>query len=451
MLTTRGNGEVTTVGILASNKTKDLKWLGHTFLGQARRTESRKLGDSYTIGFSNGHEVKAKDIIIASTYNLTNRSFVSTAFSLLSDIVPTTLDIKYTIKLADRKLIGADTILRGCTLNFHNHSFNIDLMPVDLGSFDAIIGMDWLTKYHAVIMCDEKLVCVPFDNKTLTIQGNRSEDRRDSRLNIISCTEAEKCMLKGCHVFLAHILVKKTEKKLTVKNLYPLPRIDDLFDQLQGSSVYLKINMRCKEEHEEHLKLILELLKKEELYAKFSKREFWLLKIAKPLTKPTQKNVKYEWKEKEEGALQLLKRKLCSALILALPEGTENFVVYCDASHKGLGAVLIQKGKVIDYASRQLKENVKEENLRSMDKEFETHPDETRNMSWLPRFGDLRDLIMNESHKSKYSIHHGSNKMYHDLKQLYWWPNRKANIATYVSKCLTCSRVKTEYQKPPVC
>ncbi|GKA24970.1 putative reverse transcriptase domain-containing protein [Tanacetum coccineum] len=175
-----------------------------------------------------------------------------------------------------------------------------------------------------------------------------------------------------------------------MKNRYPLSRIDDLFDQLQGSKVYYKIDLRsgyhqlrvreedipktafrtryghyefqvmpfgltnaptvfmdlmnrvCKsyldkfmiyskseEEHAKHLKSILELLKKEELYAKFSKCEFWLLK---PMTKLTQKNVKFDWSEKE----------LCSAPILALPEGSENFVVYCDASRKGLGAILMQ-------------------------------------------------------------------------------------------------------------
>ncbi|GJS98050.1 putative reverse transcriptase domain-containing protein [Tanacetum coccineum] len=96
-------------------------------------------------------------------------------------------------------------------------------------------------------------------------------------------------------------------------------------------------------------------------------------------------------------------------------------------------------------------ENVKNENLRGMDKSFEIRPDGTRcikNQSWLPLFGGLRDLIMHESHKSKYSIHPGSDKMYHDLKKLYWWPNMKAIIAEYVSKCLTCSRVKAECQKP---
>ncbi|GKD37319.1 retrovirus-related pol polyprotein from transposon 17.6 [Tanacetum coccineum] len=142
--------------------------------------------------------------------------------------------------------------------------------------------------------------------------------------------------------------------KLTVKNRYPLPRIDDLFDQLQGSSVYSKIDLRSGY-HQLRVRLA-------GYYRRFIEG---ISKIAKPLTKLTKKNVKYEWKEKEEGAFQLLKQKLCSALILALPEGTENFVVYCDASHKGLGAVLMQKGKVIDYASRQLK--VHEKNYTTHD------------------------------------------------------------------------------------
>ncbi|GJY69394.1 putative reverse transcriptase domain-containing protein [Tanacetum coccineum] len=416
--------------------------------------------------------------------------------------------------------------------------------------------------------------------------------------------------------------------KLTIKNRYPLPRIDDLFDQLQGSSVYSKIDLRSgyhqlrvrdedipktafrtryghyefqvmsfgltnvpavfmdlmnrvckpyldkfviifiddiliysrnKEEHANHLRIILELLRKAKLYAKFSKCDFWIrimqflghlidsqglhvdpAKIEVPLTKLTQKNKNYIWGEEQESAFQLLKQKLCEAPILALPEGNDDFVVYCDASLQGLGAVLMQREKVIAYASRQLKpheenytthdlelgavvfalkiwrhylygtkctvftdhkslqhilrqkelnmrqrrwlelladydceicyhignanvvadalsqkkqikplrvraliltvhpklpsqileaqnealkeENVKNKNLRGMDKSFEIRPDDTRcikNRSWLPLFGSLKDLIMHESHKSKYSIHPGSDKMYHDLKKLY--------------------------------
>ncbi|GJU59686.1 putative reverse transcriptase domain-containing protein [Tanacetum coccineum] len=196
--------------------------------------------------------------------------------------------------------------------------------------------------------------------------------------------------------------------------------------------------------------------------------------------------MKFDWGEKEEAAFQLLKQNMCSASILSLQEGPEDFVVYCDASHKGLGAVLMQNEKVIAYASRQLniyeknyhilnqkelnmkqrrwlellsdydckiryhpgkvdilnaqaelikKENVKEKNLYGMNKEFDTRTDGTlfiEKQSWVPRFGRLKDLIMNKSHKSKYSIHHGSDKMYHDLKKLGRWPNIKAEIATYV-------------------
>ncbi|GJS12531.1 putative reverse transcriptase domain-containing protein [Tanacetum coccineum] len=274
-----------------------------------------------------------------------------------------------------------------------------------------------------------------------------------------------------------------------------------------------------KKEHEEHLKAILELLKKEELYAKFSKCEFWIPKIAKSMTKLTQKGVKFDWGEKEEAAFQLIKQKLCSAPILDLPKGSEDFVVYCDASHKGLGAVLMQRGKVIAYASHQLKiheknytthdlelgsvvfalkiwrhylyetkctvftdhkslqhildkkdlnmrqpqieaqkpGNFKKEDVRGMimrdilNEKLEPHVDGTlclHDRSWLPCYNDLRTVIMHESHKSKYSIHPGSDKMYQDMKMLYWWPNMKADIATYVSKCLTYAKVKAEHQRP---
>ncbi|GJW63067.1 putative reverse transcriptase domain-containing protein [Tanacetum coccineum] len=746
------------------------------------------------------------DNVVAGTFLLNNRyayilfdtgadrSFVSTAFSSQIDITPSTLDHYYDVELADGRIIGLNTILKGCTLNFLNHQFNVNLMPVELGSFDAIIGMDWLAKYQAVIVCAEKIVRIPWRNKTLIIHGDGSNQGNVTRLNIISCTKTQKYMEKGFPIFLAHVTTKEVEdksekkrledvpivqdfpevfpedlpglpptrqvefqidlvpgaapvarapyrlapsemkelseqlkelsdkgfirpssspwgapvlfvkkkdgsfrmcidyrelNKLTVKNRYPLPRIDDLFDQLQGSSVYSKIDLRSgyhqlrvreedipktafrtryghyefqvmpfgltnapavfmdlmnrvckpyldkfmivfiddiliysknKEEHEEYLKQILELLKKEELYAKFSKCEFWIpkvqflghvidsegihvdpakiksikdwtspkspteirqflglagyyrrfiegvSKIAKPMTKLTQKKVKFEWGNKQEAAFQLLKQKLCSVPILALPEGSEDFIAYYDASKKGLGDVLMQREKVISYASRQLKiheknytthdlelgavvftlkiwmhylygtkctvftdhkslqhildqkelnmrqrrwlellsdydcdiryhpgkanvvadalsrkerepllrvravvmtisldlpkqilnaqtearkpENIKNEDVRGMLIENAKFPEAIREQklepradgtlclngrSWLPCYGDLRIVIMHESHKSKYSIHPGSDKMYQDMKKLYWWPNMKADIATILA------------------
>ncbi|GJS04436.1 putative reverse transcriptase domain-containing protein [Tanacetum coccineum] len=156
-----------------------------------------------------------------------DRSFVSTAFSSLIDIVSTILDHGYDVELADGKIIEVNTLIRGCTLNFLNHPFNIDLMPVELGSFDVIIGMDWLIKYHVVIVCDEKLVRVPFGNEILIFRGDRSNNGHESRLNIISCTKTQKYLLKGCHVFLAHITVKKAEDKSKEKRLEDVPIVRD--------------------------------------------------------------------------------------------------------------------------------------------------------------------------------------------------------------------------------
>nr|GFB99340.1 reverse transcriptase domain-containing protein [Tanacetum cinerariifolium] len=122
---------------------------------------------------------------------------------------------------------GVNTIIRGCTLNFMNHPFNIDLMPVPLGSFDIIIGMDWLTKYHGVIIYDEKNIRVPFGKDTLIFQGNRNHQRKESRLNIISCTKANKYLSTGCDVFLAHITTKEAKDKSEGKRLEDVPVFRD--------------------------------------------------------------------------------------------------------------------------------------------------------------------------------------------------------------------------------
>ncbi|GJZ13255.1 putative reverse transcriptase domain-containing protein [Tanacetum coccineum] len=255
--------------------------------------------------------------------------------------------------------------------------------------------------------------------------------------------------------------------ELTVKNRYPLPRIDDLFDQL-------------KKEHEEHLRQILKLLKKEELYAKFSKCEFWISRVQFLGHVIDCRGVKLIGRiNQQEAAFQLLKQKLYSAPILAIPEGIEDFIAYYDASKKGLGTVLMQRERVrallmtigLDLPKQILKaqtearkpENIKKEDVGGIFVENSKDPEKLRidklepladgtmclnGRSWLPCYGDLRAVIMHESHKSKYSIHPGSDKMYQDMKKLYWWPNMKANIATYVSKCFTCAKVKAEHQRP---
>ncbi|GKF15089.1 putative reverse transcriptase domain-containing protein [Tanacetum coccineum] len=271
-----------------------------------------------------------------------DRSFVSNTFSTLLDITPYSLDVSYAVELADGRTSETNTMLRGCTLGLLGHPFNIDLMPIELGSFDVIIGMDWLAKNHAVIVCDEKIVRIPYGNEILIVQGDKGTKEKKSMLSIISCEKAQEYMDKGCQLFLAQVTVKENKdksnenrledvptardfpedlpglpptrqvefqidlvpgaapvarasyrlapsemeelstqlqelsdkgfirpssspwgapvlfvkkkdgsfrmcidyrklNKITVKNQYPLPRIDDLFDQLQGSSVYSKI------------------------------------------------------------------------------------------------------------------------------------------------------------------------------------------------------------------
>nr|GFA38558.1 putative reverse transcriptase domain-containing protein [Tanacetum cinerariifolium] len=138
-----------------------------------------------------------------------DRSFVSTTFSTQINITPSTLDQCYDVKLADGRIIGLNTILRGCTLNLLNHPFNIDLMPVELGSFDLIIGMDWLAKYQAVIAYAEKIVRIPWGNETLIIHGDSSNQGNTTRLSIISSTKTEKYVKKGFPIFLEHITTKE--------------------------------------------------------------------------------------------------------------------------------------------------------------------------------------------------------------------------------------------------
>ncbi|GKB90957.1 putative reverse transcriptase domain-containing protein [Tanacetum coccineum] len=156
-----------------------------------------------------------------------DRSFISTAFSSLIDIAPTPLENSYDVELPDGKIVRINTIIRGFTLNFLNHPFNIDLMPVELGSFNVIIGMDWLRRCHTVIVCDEKLVRIPYGNETLIFHGDKSNNARESRLTIISCLKVQEYMAKGFQIFLAQISTKKDEDKSEGKQLKDVPIVQD--------------------------------------------------------------------------------------------------------------------------------------------------------------------------------------------------------------------------------
>ncbi|GKD29018.1 putative reverse transcriptase domain-containing protein [Tanacetum coccineum] len=161
----------------------------------------RALAKVYVVGNAGANP----DNVVAGTFLLNNRY----AYILFN----TGADHYYNVELADGRIIGLNTILKGCTLNFLNHQFNINLMPVELGSFDAIIGMDWLTKYQAVIVCAEKIVRIPWRNKTLIIHRDGSNQGNVTRLNIISCTKMQNYMEKGFPIFLAHVTAKEVKDK----------------------------------------------------------------------------------------------------------------------------------------------------------------------------------------------------------------------------------------------
>ncbi|GJX63813.1 reverse transcriptase domain-containing protein, partial [Tanacetum coccineum] len=155
-----------------------------------------------------------------------DRSFVSSTFSKCINITPTTLDTNYDVELADGKSLTANTILRGCTLNLQNHLFSIDLLLIELGSFDVIIGMDWMSEQHAEVVCHEKYIRVPYGNDVLIIQGERSRVRNESRLEVISSIRTQRYIKKGCRVFLIQV-TKKEEVEITEKRIKDVPFVRD--------------------------------------------------------------------------------------------------------------------------------------------------------------------------------------------------------------------------------
>ncbi|GKA22398.1 putative reverse transcriptase domain-containing protein [Tanacetum coccineum] len=486
-------------------------------------------GKAYVLG---GGDANPDSNVVKGTFLLNNhyafilfysgadRNFMSTTFSTLLDITPDTLDVSYAVELADGRIFETNTVLRGCTLGLLGHPFNIDLMLVELRSFNAIIGIDWLANHHEVIICDEKIVRIPYGDEVLIVQGDRGSRREKSKLCIISCTKTQKYIERGCLIFLTQMTKKEIENEskekrledvLMVRNflevfpadlpgLPPTRQVEFQINLVPGAAPVARAPYRLaptelqefEEEHAEHLKLILELLKNEELYAKFLKCEFWL------------SNVQFLGHVINSKGIHVDPAKIESIKDWASPKtltkirqflGSENFMVYCDASRKGLGAFLMQREKVISYTSRQLKiheknytthdiklraivfalkmwrhylygtkcvvitdhkslqhildqkelnmrqrrwlellsdydceilrilkahvearkeENYGTEDLCGMIKKLEPRADGTlclNRRSWIPYFGDLRELIMHESHKSKYSVHLGSDKI----------------------------------------
>ncbi|KAJ9552808.1 LOW QUALITY PROTEIN: hypothetical protein OSB04_016853 [Centaurea solstitialis] len=498
---------------------------------------------------------------------------------------------EYIIEYSNGELVRANKVVRKCTLGLSGKDFSIDLIPIKIGSFDIIVGMDWMSNHQATLCCAEKIVMLALpDGGVLEVHGEKAR----KYIKIASYMKMRGHLRKECVAFMAHVIDKQRRSKSRISQWcenfpkysrksyldYPATtgRIPHRLSPWSRPHNEVTLSTSAPTSRTARRRIYVDPAKIEAIKnweapkAPTEIRQFLGLagyyrrfianfsKIAQPLTTLTQKDKKFIWGEKQEGAFQLLKHKLCNAPTLALPKGTDNFVVYCDASHQGLGCVLMQNEKVIAYASRQLEvheknytthdlelgavvfvlkiwrhylygtkctiftdhkslqcildqkmlnmrqrrwvellsdydceikispregecssrrakqegkgeadkdkghgsildaqmealkaDNLKKETFLNIEKEFEEKVDGVcyfKGRIWIPRVEQLRKMLMDEAHQSRYSIHPGSDKMYKGLKEHYWWPGMKRDIATYVSKCLTCAKVKAEHQKP---
>ncbi|GKB86125.1 putative reverse transcriptase domain-containing protein [Tanacetum coccineum] len=509
--------------------------------------------------------------------------------NILTGLEPNDLGFRFKIEIASGQLVKIDKVIKGCKLEIEGHVFDIDLIPFGHGSFDVIIGIDWLSDYKDEIIFHEKVARIPLPDGNIVVVRDFPEVFPDElsrlppiqeikfRIELIpratlvakspyrlAPSELEELLgqLKELQdkgfirpspsPWGAPVLFIKKKKgsfrmcinyrelnKSTIKNRYPLSRIDDLFDQLQGSQFFSKIDLRsgyhqlrvheddipktafrtryrhfeftvmpfgltnaptifmdlmnrvCRpyldkfvivfiddiliysktqEEHVEHLRLVLELLKREKMYAKFSKCEFWLREVQflRHVINGNGIHVDHSkieavknWKasrtlnegEEQELAFQNLKDKLCNAPVLGLPDGLEDFMLFSDYDckiryHLGKANVVADalcgkervKPKRVRAMNMILQSSIKDRILAAQKKVVDEFA--------VPLKDEVRTLIIDEAHKSKYSVHPRADKMYYDLRDRYWWPGMKKDIAEYVSRCLTCLKVKVEHQRP---
>ncbi|GJW13341.1 putative reverse transcriptase domain-containing protein [Tanacetum coccineum] len=429
-------------------------------------------------------------------------SFVSTTFVPLLDIEPNSLGFSYEIEIASGQLVKINKIIRGCKLEIEGHTFDIDLILFGHGSFDVIIGIDWLSRHRAKIICHKKPKL-----KDIAIVRNFFEVFPDDLSGLPPSREVEFCI----------DLIRGAMSIAKYPYLLPPTKMEELLNQLkelQDKGLFDQV-LR----HGEHqidlwsgyhpLRVHEDDIPKTAFRTRYGHFEFTVIPFG--LTNAPAKHKKYVWGDETKVAFQTLKDKLCNALVLALLDGPKDFMVYCDASCQGMGAIvfalkiwkhyLYETKSIIyiDHKSLQYIFNQKELNMRQRrwielfsdyDCKIRYHPgkanvvaDElSRKKRFKPRrfrainmiiqlsikgmilaaqneaseavdapaeiLKGLDEQMEHEVHKSRYSVHLGADKMYYDLRDMYWWPGMKKDIALYVNKCLNYSKVKAEHQRP---
>ncbi|GJX75851.1 putative reverse transcriptase domain-containing protein [Tanacetum coccineum] len=401
--------------------------------GQGHRNNSNQAcGRAFMLG---AEEALQDPNIMTGTFTLKNYyattlfdssadySFISTTFIPLLGIEPGDLGFSYEIEIASGQLVEINKVIKGCKLEIDGHVFDINLIPFESGSFDVIIGMDWLSNHKDEIICHEKVVRIPLlDGKVLRVLGERPKEkvRHLMGVKVKEQKQEEMVMVRDFpEVFLDDLsglpLIREIEYRIELvpgaipvaKSPYRLApsEMEELSGQLKElhdkdpSKIEAVKNWEAPRTSSE----VCSFLGLAGYYRIFIEN---FSKISKSLTVLTQKT---------------------------LPDRPEDFVVYCDASHLGLGCVLMQRGK------------------RGLDEMIEHRGDRALyylDRIWVPSKGYVRTLIMDEAHKSKYSVYPGADKMYYDLRDRYWWLGMKKDIVIYVSRCLTCLKVKAEQQRP---
>ncbi|GJX26931.1 putative reverse transcriptase domain-containing protein [Tanacetum coccineum] len=389
--------------------------------------------------------------------------FISTTFVRLLDIEPSSLGFSYEIEIASGQLVEINKVIHDCKLKIEWHTFDIDLIPFGHKSFDVIIGIDWLSRHRAEIVYHERAVRIPLPyGEMLRVYG------------------------------------EWPEKKVFPDDLSGLPPSQEVkfrIELIPGAMPVAKSPYRLgPTEMEELSNQLKELQDKEAPKSPTEVRSFLGLvgyyrqfianfsKIAKSLTILTQKNKKYIWGDEQEMTFQTLKDKLYNAPVLALTDRPKDFVIepfsdydYKIRYHPGKENVVADelsrnerikprrvramnmtigssiKSKIL-AAQNEAAEvvNAPPEMLRGLDEHMERRSDGTlyyMDRIWVLLMGDIGTLIINKAHNSRYFIHPGADKMYYDLRDMYWWPGMKKDIALYVSKCLTCLKVKAKHQR----